>query len=82
MKGETARLLPVAERTRYLFGKDTARRGEPSQGEADQQRKLFEELEAVEAAVSGAGGRPASPLASTWSDRPGPDSSDDDPLRG
>jgi hypothetical protein len=57
VKGDTARLLPVVERTPYLFGKDTAPDGaSPSRPKRTKQRKLFEELEAVEAAVSGAGG--------------------------
>ncbi len=57
VKGDTARLLPVVERTPYLFGKDTTPGGANSaRPKRAKQRKLFEELEAVEAAVSGAGG--------------------------
>ena len=56
VKGDTARLLPVVERTPYLFGKDTAPGGASSaRPRRTKQRKLFEELEAVEAAASGAG---------------------------
>jgi adenine-specific DNA methylase len=57
VKGDTARLLPVVERSPYLFGKDTAPGGaSPARPRRTKQRKLFEELEAVEVAVSGAGG--------------------------
>ena len=57
VKGDTARLLPVVERTPYLFGKDTTPGGASSaRPKRTKQRKLFEELEAVEAAVGGAGG--------------------------
>ena len=57
VKADTARLLPVVERTPYLFGKDVAPGGaSPARPKRTKQRKLFEELEAVEAAVGGAGG--------------------------
>ena len=53
VKGETARLLPVVERTRYLFGKEAD--GEPagkrSPKKKAQQTSLFDELEAAEAGV-------------------------------
>jgi adenine-specific DNA methylase len=55
VKGDTARLLPVAERTPYLFGKDTPGASSPTRPRRTKQRKLFEELEAVEAAASGTG---------------------------
>jgi adenine-specific DNA methylase len=56
VKGETARLLPVAERTRYLFGKDAA--SEQTMGVRGRSRKpkqwnLFDELEAVDAGARG-----------------------------
>jgi len=70
--GETARLLPVAERTRYLFGKESgpsaeggrARKRKPRQG------SLFEELEASETGARVAGGDVQGPRAgSTVLDR-------------
>ena len=83
VKGDTARLLPVVERTPYLFGKDTTPGGaSPARPKRTKQRKLFEELEAVEAAVSGAGGAAGvTASSSTWSDGTGPGSSGDDSLR-
>lgn len=59
VKGETARLLPVSERTRYLFGKGT----EEDNAKARKTKKkakqgsLFEELDAIEAEVSSTGSR-------------------------
>jgi adenine-specific DNA methylase len=55
VKGDTARLLPVAGRTPYLFGKDTPGASSPTRPRRTKQRKLFEELEAVEAAAIGTG---------------------------
>jgi hypothetical protein len=55
VKGDTARLFPVAERTPYLFGKDTPGASGPVRSRRTKQRKLFEELEAVEAAAIGTG---------------------------
>lgn len=56
VKGDAARLLPVVERTPYLFGKDSASgAGGSAPRRRTKQRKLFEELEAVEGAASGAG---------------------------
>jgi hypothetical protein len=60
IKGDKARLLPVAERTRYLFGKGAAAdeagasggRGRGRQ-KKPQQQSLFAELEAAEAAAEG-----------------------------
>ena len=55
VKGETARLLPVAERAQYLFGKDTAA-GATKTGKAKQkakQKSFFEELGEAEAAEAG-----------------------------
>lgn len=54
VKGDKARLLPVAERTRYLFGKDSA---EPATGKKkpkkkDTQLTLFAALQEVDAAES------------------------------
>jgi adenine-specific DNA methylase len=52
VKGDTARLLPVAERTRYLFGKDDAQSATPKRKKKEMQQTLgFEdELEAAEEA--------------------------------
>jgi adenine-specific DNA methylase len=70
--GETARLLPVGERTRYLFGKESGpgaeagrvRKKKPRQG------SLFEELELSEAAAGLVGGDVQGPRAgSTVLDR-------------
>lgn len=47
IKGDTARLLPVSERTKHLFGKDEARRPVPRR-ERTRQLSLFAELEAAE----------------------------------
>ena len=47
IKGDQARLLSVAERTRHLFGKD-AERAPARRAKKQQQLTLFEELEAVE----------------------------------
>ena len=51
VKGDKARMLPVSERTRHLFGKDEAdartARG-PKKKKTEQQRSLFEELDALE----------------------------------
>jgi adenine-specific DNA methylase len=45
VSGETARLLPVSERTQYLFGKDQAQSPVAPKGrKKDDQLKLFEEL--------------------------------------
>ena len=46
IKGDRARLLSVAERTRHLFGKDAERA--PARRVKKQQLMLFEELEAAE----------------------------------
>jgi putative DNA methylase len=50
VKGETARLLSVAERTKYLFGKETDEEARTSRRKKKEpaQKSLFAELEAVE----------------------------------
>jgi len=50
VSGETARLLPVHERTRYLFGKETLETSETGRArkKAPKQGSLFAELEALE----------------------------------
>jgi hypothetical protein len=54
VKGDKARLLPVAERTTYLFGKGaTATTAGAGRKKKLKQRSLFEELDEVEAAEGG-----------------------------
>jgi adenine-specific DNA methylase len=48
IKGDKARLLSVAERTRHLFGKDQAQRAPARRAKKVQQLTLFEELDAAE----------------------------------
>ncbi len=48
IKGDQARLLSVAERTRHLFGKDEARRAPTRRPKKLKQLTLFEQLEAAE----------------------------------
>ncbi len=57
IKGETARLLPVAERTRYLFGKDSQaeQQNAPRSRKKPKQGSLFEELEAADMRSGSAG---------------------------
>jgi adenine-specific DNA methylase len=52
VKGDTARLLPVGERTRYLFGKDDAQAATPKRKKKEVQQTLgfADELEAAEEA--------------------------------
>jgi hypothetical protein len=52
VKGDTARLLPVAERTRYLFGKEDAQAAAPKRKKKEVQQTLgfVDELEAAEEA--------------------------------
>lgn len=65
VKGESARLLPVSERTRHLFGKDAeedtpkTRKAQREAKKKAKQGSLFEELDAIEAEAarsSSAGG--------------------------
>lgn len=70
VKGETARLLPVAERTRKLFGKDEAESPSASRKKKPPQMELgfvAELKEAEEAGTWGAKGAPA--LGATVLDR-------------
>jgi adenine-specific DNA methylase len=59
VKGDSARLLPVSERTRHLFGKDaeedTAKTRKAKK--KAKQGSLFEELDAIEAEAASTGGR-------------------------
>lgn len=47
VKGETARLLPLAERLPFLFGKEAAHGAASAPTRRSKQRKLFQELEVV-----------------------------------
>lgn len=61
VKGDKARLLPVAERTQYLFGKDTqAASSGGGRKKKIKQQTLFAELDEAEAAEAG------------WTDLKGP----------
>jgi len=56
VKGDKARLLPVAERVRYLFGKEAMEDSvDRRRRKKNEQRSLFEELEAIEADVESVG---------------------------
>ena len=59
VKGDKARMLPVAERVRHLFGKDaTQEKAGRGRKKKQKQGSLFEEIEAIEAEVeSGGNGR-------------------------
>jgi hypothetical protein len=48
VKGDQARLLPVAERTKYLFGRDLRQQAPAPRRAKPQQMTLFAELEAAE----------------------------------
>jgi len=56
IKGDKARLLPVAERTKYLFGKDSTAPAATRRKKKSKQMSLFAELDEVEAAEGGATG--------------------------
>jgi len=56
VKGDKARLLPVAERTRYLFGKDSTAPATKRRKKKSKQMSLFAELEEAEAAEGGPAG--------------------------
>jgi len=61
IKGDTARLLPVAERTRALFGKDDAQAPSTSKMKKEAQQKLLFEAELQEAEESGGWGQKGVP---------------------
>ena len=69
VKGDKARLLPVSERTRYLFGKDEGqapkRRGRKKKG----QQSLFAEIDDVEREEGGWGEKSAPAAGETTLDR-------------
>jgi putative DNA methylase len=66
VKGDKARLLPVSERTRHLFGKDDAEA--PKTKKKSKQMKLFE-AELEEAEDSGWGKKGVPPIGKTTLDR-------------
>ncbi|MFO7902397.1 MAG: DUF1156 domain-containing protein [Pirellulaceae bacterium] len=57
VKGDKARLLPVAERTKYLFGKDSTAPAASRRRRKPKQKSLFDELDEIEAAEAGAAGK-------------------------
>jgi len=61
VKGETARLLPVAERTRYLFGKDEAEAPGAKRKKKDAQLKLGFAAELEQAEETGGWGQKGAP---------------------
>lgn len=61
IKGDTARLLPVVERTRALFGKDDAQAPSNSKRKKEAQQKLLFEVELQEAEESGGWGQKGAP---------------------
>ena len=71
VKGDKARLLPVSERTQYLFGKDTeaATTGRAKKKAKAKQKTFFEELDEAEAAEAGWGELKGPPPGSTVLDR-------------
>ncbi len=70
IKGDTARLLPVAERTRALFGKDEAQAPATAKRKKEAQLKLGFEAELQEAEESGDWGQKGAPrLGNTVLDR-------------
>jgi hypothetical protein len=68
VKGDKARLLGVAERTRRLFGKDEAEAPKPKAKKKDKQMKLFS-LEEVETEDGGWGDKSVPKLGDTTLDR-------------
>ena len=48
VSGDQARLLPVAERARYLFGKDEGKAAVPKRKKREPQMNLFQVLESAE----------------------------------
>jgi hypothetical protein len=70
IKGDTARLLPVAERTRALFGKDDAQAPSAARKKKEAQQKLLFEAELQSAEESGGWGQKGAPrVGSTVLDR-------------
>jgi len=69
VKGDTARLLRVAERTGYLFGKDEAQAPKGRRRKKTQQASLFAELDLAEKEEGGWGEKSAPRAGETVLDR-------------
>jgi adenine-specific DNA methylase/O-acetyl-ADP-ribose deacetylase (regulator of RNase III) len=69
VKGDKARLLPVAERTKHLFGKEEAEAPRRAAKKKDKQAKLFDTLDDVEAEAGGWGEKSTPQLGDTVLDR-------------
>ena len=63
IKGDKARLLPVPERTRHLFGKDAVTGDSAKEFKNVAQMDLFAELQEVDAGVPGSAPELAAPEA-------------------
>jgi hypothetical protein len=68
VKGDKARLLPIAERTQYLFGKNS-QAATGGRGKKRRQKTFFDELNDAEAAEEGWGELNGPPPGSTVLDR-------------
>jgi hypothetical protein len=69
IKGDKARLLPMAERTKYLFGKDEAAAPTKARKKKAAQKMLFEPLDEVEEEQGGWGDKSVPALGNTVLDR-------------
>jgi hypothetical protein len=69
IKGDKARLLPMAERTKYLFGKDEASAPTRARKKKSAQKMLFEPLAEVEEEQGGWGDKSVPALGNTVLDR-------------
>jgi hypothetical protein len=67
--GEQARLLPVAERARYLFGKDEGKAAQPQRKRRETQLDLFKVLQEVEETALSFGETKADRLGQSVLDR-------------
>ena len=69
VKGDKARLLPVSDRTAYLFGKDQGEAPKRKARKKPVQRSLFEELDEAEEAEGNWGEKSVSKVGQTTLDR-------------
>lgn len=69
VKGDKARLLPVAQRTKHLFGKDEAAAPTKARKKKPAQKMLFEPLDEVEEEQGGWGDKSVPALGDTVLDR-------------
>ena len=69
VKGEEARLLPVTERTRHLFGKDQEEAARPARKRASAQMNMFAELTGAEDAEAAWQEKTVTRLGETTLDR-------------